>query len=184
MTTQPFSQTGQIIELCCQYLSVRCIWIYVIIVSRTRFRVSLQSIAAWMRRNSLLETGAISDVYVTVNGWVFVYDLSSCGFESRCCHLPFRYCASLEQEVPWHSGNCKVWIHSETRKWHGINIQYIHCFAYFIWLSIKWLYLTKKVCFQATHLWYTTAKSYRYIFFLENSKICLSLSLIFHRRVR
>ena len=104
--------------------------------------------------------------------------------QSRCNHLNFGYSACFEQGVPWHSGNCKVWIHSEKRKWHGINIQYIHCFAYFIWLSIKWLYLTKKVCFQATHLWYMTAKSYRYIFFLENSKICLSLSTIVHRRVR
>ena len=36
--TQPSSQTGQKtiqkIELCCEYLSVRCIWLYVIIMSR------------------------------------------------------------------------------------------------------------------------------------------------------
>ena len=24
---------------------------------------------------------------VWLNGWVFVYELSSCGFETRCCHL-------------------------------------------------------------------------------------------------
>ena len=24
---------------------------------------------------------------VWLNGWVFVYELSGCGFESRCCHL-------------------------------------------------------------------------------------------------
>ena len=24
---------------------------------------------------------------VCLNGWVFVYELSGCGFESRCCHL-------------------------------------------------------------------------------------------------
>ena len=34
----------------------------VIIMSRTRFSVNLQSIVAWMSRNSLLETGMISDV--------------------------------------------------------------------------------------------------------------------------
>ena len=33
--TQPFSQTGQMIELCCEYLSVRCIWLYVLIMSHT-----------------------------------------------------------------------------------------------------------------------------------------------------
>ena len=33
MTTQPFSQIGQIIELRCEYLSVQCISLYVIIMS-------------------------------------------------------------------------------------------------------------------------------------------------------
>ena len=33
--------------------------LYVLIMSRTRFRVNLHSIFAWMSRNSLLETGAI-----------------------------------------------------------------------------------------------------------------------------
>ena len=32
------------IELCCEYLSVRWIWLYVIIMSRTSFRVNLHSI--------------------------------------------------------------------------------------------------------------------------------------------
>ena len=44
MNTQPFSQTGQMIELCCEYLSARCIWLYVIIMSRTSFRVNPHSI--------------------------------------------------------------------------------------------------------------------------------------------
>ena len=33
------------------------------------------------------------------NGWVFVYELSGCGFESRCNHLIFRYGACFEQGV-------------------------------------------------------------------------------------
>ena len=32
------------IELCCEYLSVRCIWLYLIIISRTSFRVNLHSV--------------------------------------------------------------------------------------------------------------------------------------------
>ena len=44
MNTQPFSQTGQMIELCYEYLSVWCIWLYVLIMSRTRFRVNPHSI--------------------------------------------------------------------------------------------------------------------------------------------
>ena len=44
-------------------------------------------------------------------------------FESRCSHLNFRYRACFKQEVPWHSGNYRVWIHSETNTWHNKNIQ-------------------------------------------------------------
>ena len=49
--TQPFGQTGQIIELCCEYLSVRSIWLYLFIMSRTSFRVNPHSTVAWMSRN-------------------------------------------------------------------------------------------------------------------------------------
>ena len=42
--TQPFSQTDQIIELCCEHLSVRCIWLYVIVMSRMSLRLNLHSI--------------------------------------------------------------------------------------------------------------------------------------------
>ena len=44
-STQPFSQTGQMIKLFCEYVSVRCIWLKVIIMSRMSFRVNLQSVA-------------------------------------------------------------------------------------------------------------------------------------------
>ena len=27
-----------------------------------------------------------------LNGWVFVYELSDCGFEFRCCHLSKWWC--------------------------------------------------------------------------------------------
>ena len=35
----------------------------------------------------------------------------------------FRYHTGFEQEVPYHSGNSRVWIHSERCKWHDKNIQ-------------------------------------------------------------
>ena len=35
-------------------------------------------------------------------------------FQSSCDHLNFRLCACFEQGVPWHSGNYRVWISSET----------------------------------------------------------------------
>ena len=40
------AQTGQMIELCCEYLSVRCVWLYVLIILRTRIRVSVW--ATWL----------------------------------------------------------------------------------------------------------------------------------------
>ena len=54
---------------------------------------------------------------------MLVYELSDCGVESSCGHLNFRHRACFEQGVPWHSGNYRVWIHSETRTWHDKNIQ-------------------------------------------------------------
>ena len=34
-----------------------------------------------------------------------------------------RFRACFEHRVPWHSGNYRVWIHSEMRTWHDKNIQ-------------------------------------------------------------
>ena len=52
-----------------------------------------------------------------------VYERSGCGFESSCSHLKFKFCACFEQDVPWHSGSYRVWIHCETRTWHDNNVQ-------------------------------------------------------------
>ena len=41
MNTEQFSETGQMIELC-------CIWLYVLIMSCTRFRVNPHSIFVWI----------------------------------------------------------------------------------------------------------------------------------------
>ena len=38
------------------------VWLYLLIMSRTRFRVNPHSIVAWMSRNSLLEAGPKSEV--------------------------------------------------------------------------------------------------------------------------
>ena len=63
--------------------------LYVLIKTRTRFRVNLHSIVVWMSRNSLLKTGSIFGP-VWLNGWVFVNELNGCGFESHCSHLRFH----------------------------------------------------------------------------------------------
>ena len=59
------------------------------------------------------------------NGWVFIYKLSGCGFETSCNDLNFRYCVCFEQGVPWHSGIYRIRIHSETRTWHDKNIEFL-----------------------------------------------------------
>ena len=109
--TQPFSQTGQMLELYCEYVSVGA-FDCLLLSCQVRFRVNLHSIVAWMSRNFLLEAGTISEVSIIwpvwLNGWVFVYELSGCGFESHCCHLNFRYRTCFEKGVPWHSGNHRV----------------------------------------------------------------------------
>ena len=105
------------IELCCEYLYVRCIWLYVLIMSRMCFRVNPHFIVAWMSRNFLLEAGTIECEFtlkrvcdmirtysqmhcadkhwqhrsiiwlVWLNGLVFFYELSGCGFGSTCSQL-------------------------------------------------------------------------------------------------
>ena len=59
---RPFGQTGQMIELCSEYLFPWYVWLYVLVMWRTRSRVSLHSIVLWMSRNSLLEAGPKSEV--------------------------------------------------------------------------------------------------------------------------
>ena len=78
---------------------------YVLIMSLTCFRVNSH--------------------FVFLFYWVFVYELSGCGFESRCSHLNFRYRACFEQGIPWHLGNYRVWIPSEIHRRHNKNIQSI-----------------------------------------------------------
>ena len=60
---------------------------------------------------------------VWLNDWVLVYELSGCGFKSRCCHLNFRYSPCFKERVPWHSGKCRVYVQSIICKWHDNKIQ-------------------------------------------------------------
>ena len=62
--------------------------LYVIIMSRTRFRANLHFIVAWISRNSLLLTQSL-----------FVYELSGCGFESCCYHLNINVVKSKLAEL-------------------------------------------------------------------------------------
>ena len=68
---------------------------------------------------------------------MFVYELSGCRFKYRCSHLNFWLRACFEQEVPWYSGNYRVWIHSEKRTRHDKNIQSRKKIVeIFLWLNL------------------------------------------------
>ena len=49
---------------------------------------------------------------------MFIYEVSECDIESSWCHWNFRYCSCFKQGVPWHLGNYRVYIYSETSMWH------------------------------------------------------------------
>ena len=70
--------------------------IFVIVSSELlcRFHLQKRKKCKWLQRDS--------------NPQPLSYELSDCGFESRCSHLNFRYCACFEQGVPWHSGKYRV----------------------------------------------------------------------------
>ena len=69
----------------------------------------------------------------------FSTDQSSCGFESSCSHLSFRFRSCFEQGVPWHSGNYTAW---NVSKYRVISGPYFPAFElnterYFVSLRIQ-----------------------------------------------
>ena len=70
------------------------------------------------------------------SSWVFLYELSCCGFESSCSHLKLQIWR-LFRGVPWHSGNHRVRNHSETRTWHDKNIVFTSYKFFREWFSVK-----------------------------------------------
>ena len=61
-----------------------------------------------------------STLYNCLNGWVFVYELSGCGFESHCCQNEIT---SLEDQNKIKSYNKKImnfsWIKIIYQRWYG-----------------------------------------------------------------
>ena len=107
-------------------------WLYVIIMSRTHFRVNLHSVAAWMSRTPCSKQARYlkfkwlqrdsnpqpqPQPSVWLDGWVFVYELIGCGFESRCSHLG-QVCsldecildsiAKFDSAIQFSPSKCKV----------------------------------------------------------------------------
>ena len=117
--------------------------------TKSNWRSLSQTFLEFLRFTICLLVSALGQLYnisnnrgsnfpVWLNGWVFVYELSGCGFESSCSHLNFRFCACFEQGVSWHSGNYRVWIHSQRRAWHDKNMQLL----LFFWFIIRLLFIS------------------------------------------
>ena len=116
---------------------------------------------------------------------MFVYELSGCGFESRCSHINLKFCAYFEQGVPWHSGNYRVWIHSKTRTWRVRPYSQMHgTYKYSQHSSIikesylaslaKWL----SVRLRAKWLWVRVPLQWLKFFFLD--KFLMLYSMVGH----
>ena len=91
---------------------------------------------------------------VWLNGWVFVYELSGRRFESSCSHLNFRLRTCFEQDVPWYSGNYRVWIHSEKLPLHEKNISLLSCpFTIIIAVSSKLIEFFFHIVTAITYFW-------------------------------
>ena len=89
------------IELCFEYLSVRCIWLscHVTYAFQSQFKFCNCLNVKELLAQSRSKIGRLSD----------------------CNSRKFRTC--FEQLVPWYAGNYRVWIHSETGRWYEKNIQ-------------------------------------------------------------
>ena len=83
---------------------------------------------------------------------MFVYELSGSGFESSCSNLNFRFLPCFEQGVPWHSGNYRVWMHSEKRTWQDKNIVFLSVFKMFTSESTTLLLTVRNIWFEQSLL--------------------------------
>ena len=112
------------IQLCCEYLSVRCIWLHVLVMSRTRYRVNSHclNVKELLARNRC-EAWSLSDCKWTWTHNHLVHNRTPSHL-AKLAKWPKWFRACFEQRVPWHSGNYRVWIHSKTCAWHDKNIQW------------------------------------------------------------
>ena len=111
---------------------------------------------------------------------MFFYELSGCAFESSCSHLNFRFRACFKQGAPWHSGNYRVWFHSETGTWHDKSIQ---SNAFVSWcnfsssfVNCKNFFFSKSIIFFACFL--KVHKTFSYNLFYDMKYVCFLYSQI------
>ena len=96
--------------------------------------------------------------------WVFVYELSDCGFQSRSSYLYFRYCTCFEQGVPWHWGSYRVYIHFKCAC-NIIKTQKSRLLPYFSFFILYTMHNAWKSCLQfqiRTESWFSSDGSFIY----------------------
>ena len=84
---------------------------------RSNLFVSVFEKTAWKLKRLLIKELRFIDIFNSIISlkW-FCQTLTLEYFQhlNNCdCHFIFRFRACFEQGVPWHSGNYRVWIHSE-----------------------------------------------------------------------
>ena len=118
------SQHGSIYEEILHFSTKKNIFVlYVNAISSTRHRVNLHSIVPWMSKNSFLETRFMellipfSQTGQTKCFWVWI--------PLPLLKLQISRLFWTKSSDSWHSGNYRVYIHSEKRTWHDNNNQYM-----------------------------------------------------------
>ena len=96
---------------------------------------------------------------------MFIYEQSSCGFESRYSHLHSRYGDASSKKVLDIQAKYRVKIHSKTRTWHGNNIRYVLTFRNNIRFSWKYADINKSM-WDGTWIQYIFLKT-AYFFLLS-----------------
>ena len=110
-------------------------WLYLTIISRMSFKVNPHSIVHTHRP-------------VWLNGWVFIYELSGCEFESRCCH----YFIDSQQIFAVSESSRLAWSRPATARectfciFHSLradNYLTVYLNALFLWPRITLFVLSK-----------------------------------------
>ena len=114
--TQPFRQTGQMIELCYEYLPVWWIWLCVLIISRTRFRVNLRCLlifaftkgfpsknaySLFRIENKIPNKNSKDMIALVLNVMMLLVERSLCkGIFIWCCHVFEKLLESSSSTIP------------------------------------------------------------------------------------
>ena len=85
--------------------------------SETRVRDMIRTYSQMHHTDKYLQGSSII-WSVWLNGWVFVYELSGCGCDSRCSHLNFRYRACFYQVV---SNLWFAWDYARVLNYKGVE---------------------------------------------------------------